>query len=148
MGEVIGIATRLKRRAPMETCQRAEITFDNGVGNDSRGKFRGKRQVTVMSRESWIKVSEELDQDIPWTTRRANVLISGIELENTKGLQLRIGSCLLEITGELVPCERMDEQVAGLTSALAKNWRGGVTCKILKEGLVQKGDEASIGEQL
>ena len=145
MGKVLGIATRVKVKAPMDVCDQASITFEKGVGNDSRGKFRGKRQVTVMSKESWDAVCQDLNNDAPWTVRRANLLISGIELKGTTGQLLRIGDCLLEITGELVPCERMDAQVSGLTNALALDWRGGVTCKILEEGEVRTGDEITIG---
>ena len=147
MGEVLGIATRLKVKAPMDVCDQADITFDKGVGNDSRGKFKGKRQVTVMSKESWDAVCQELNNNAPWTVRRANILISGIELRGTTGQQLRIGDCLLEITGELVPCERMDAQIPGLTNALTSEWRGGVTCKIIEEGKVSVGDKTSIGVQ-
>ena len=61
-------------------------------------------------------------------------LIEGISLEATTGQVLKIGSIELEITGELVPCNRMDEQFDGLTSILEKDWRGGVTCLVKSEG--------------
>lgn len=141
MGKVLGIATRLKTKAPMETCNKASVLFETGVGSDSRGLKKGNRQVTVLSKESWDDVCVELNQTISWTIRRANLLVSGLELENTTGSHLKIGSCLLKITGELIPCNRMDEQVDGLTETLATNWRGGVTCKIIEEGEVNLNDK-------
>jgi len=131
----------------MDTCSSAQVLFDKGVGNDSRGLKKGNRQVTVLGLEGWEKACTELSQEINWTTRRANFLVSGIEFENTTGTLLRIGTCLLEITGELVPCNRMDEQVEGLTNALVPNWRGGVTCKMVEEGEVNVGDEAVLLER-
>ncbi|MBL1280167.1 MAG: hypothetical protein COA33_007840, partial [Fluviicola sp.] len=110
------------------------------VGNDSRGLIKGNRQVTVLTIEDWRIACQEINSDTPWTTRRANLLIENIELKNTKGKVLIIGDVQLEIMGELNPCGRMDEQVAGLTNALLPNWRGGVKCKILKEGKVKEGD--------
>ena len=147
MGEVIGIATREKSKAPMMVHSSAKVSFDNGIGDDSRGLRKGNRQVTVMSSESWDTVCKELDKKIHWTTRRANLIIEGINLENTKGMLLKIGDFTLEITGELNPCNRMDDQVQGLTDALTSNWRGGVTCKILSEGIVNEGDKVTIVER-
>jgi MOSC domain-containing protein YiiM len=148
MGNVIGIAKREKTRAPMKVSSSAKISFENGVGDDSRGLIKGNRQVTVMTQESWADVCGELDCNLEWTTRRANLLIDGIDLENTKGDILKIGNFMLEITGELVPCNRMDEQLNGLTKALVPNWRGGVTCKVLSEGDVKEGDIVTLSERI
>jgi len=145
MGKVIGIATRIEKRAPMVVYASAKITFEKGVGDDSRGLIKGDRQVTVMTQESWTDACEELDRQLHWTTRRANILIEGVNLENTTGNLLKIGNFMLEITGELNPCYRMDEQKQGLTKALTPKWRGGVTCKILSEGVVNEKDEVTLG---
>ena len=144
MGILLDIATREKRKAPMDTHRFATISFANGVGTDSRGKHRGKRQVTVLTQEAWDHVCQLMSQEMPWTTRRANLFIQGIDLINSTGKSLKIGDCLLEITGELEPCNRMDEQYEGLTSLLTPEWRGGVTCKIIQEGVVSKGDKVAL----
>ena len=143
MGNVLGIAARSKSRAPMVVFASANVSFNHGVGDDFRGLTRNDRQITLMSIEGWEAALQELDEDLHWTTRRANILVKGIDLENTTGAVLKVGSFLVEVTGELNPCYRMDEQVAGLTKALAPNWRGGVTCKLLREGIVNEKDQVT-----
>lgn len=144
MGVLLGIATRPVKKAPMEELVSAAVTFEKGVAEDSRGKFRNHRQVTVISSEVWNKVCTEMNKSMPWTTRRANLLVEGIDLEKTTGNRLHFGSCVLEITGELEPCNRMDHQYMGLTNALKDDWRGGVTCKIIQEGKIALGDKVSL----
>jgi MOSC domain-containing protein YiiM len=143
MGNVLGISTRIKSKAPMELFSSAKVSFNHGVGDDSRGLKRNGRQITIMSKEAWEDALSDLGQDLHWTTRRANILVEGIDLENTTGEILKVGSFLVEITGELNPCHRMDEQAAGLTKALTPNWRGGVTCKLLREGIVNENDSVT-----
>ena len=147
MGKVIGITTRIEERAPMVVYASAKVSFNHGVGDDYRGLKQNDRQVTVMSEESWNSVCTSFGRKFHWTTRRANILISGIDLENSTGKLLKIGDFFLEITGELKPGNRMDEEINGLKNALSPNWRGGVTCKILKEGIVNEGDEVMIGDK-
>jgi len=140
MGKVIGIATHEKKRGPMVVYASAKVSLAKGVGDDCRGAIQNDRQITIMTMESWNATCEELDRKLHWTTRRANIIVEGIDLENTKGEFLKIGDFYVEITGELKPCNRMDEQLMGLTKALTPNWRGGVTCKLLSEGMVNEND--------
>lgn len=113
--------------------------MDRGVEDDFRGR-PGDRQVTVLSREAWQRACEELGRELPWTTRRANLLIEGIELQQTTGRELQIGTLVLRICGETDPCGRMDEQAAGLTAALTPEWRGGACCRVITGGTVSVGD--------
>ena len=124
----------------MALCESAKVSFKNGIGYDSRGAMQNNRQITVMTKENWEIICAELKCEIPWTTRRANILIEGLDLTNTTGRHLQIGDFCLEITGEMHPCNRMDEQFDGLTNALTPNWRGGVTGKLIREGDIKLGD--------
>ncbi|MEJ6777085.1 MAG: MOSC domain-containing protein [Crocinitomicaceae bacterium] len=144
MGNLMSIAQRKKSRSLMEELSTSVISFANGVGSDFRGKNKGKRQVTILTEESWNTTSKIYGEKIPWTVRRANLFISGFDLENSKGKKLVIGDVQLEITGELKPCNRMNEQLEGLTEILTFNWRGGVCCKIISEGVVSIGDPISL----
>lgn len=139
MGSLTGIARREQKRAPMETLERAEISKETGVAGDWRGK-PGKRQVTIVSAGAWRDACRELGQEVPWTARRANLLVEGVDLRETTGGILRIGPAKLLINCEVDPCSRMDEQYQGLTRALQPAWRGGVGCTVLEAGSVALGD--------
>lgn len=143
MGRLVGLARRDKKRAEMEILDDAEISEQTGVANDFRGK-PGKRQVTVISAEAWAAACEELGQEIPWTTRRANLLIEDIELPQRTGNVIEIAGVRLLVTMKVDPCSRMDEQFQGLRSALIPEWRGGVACTVLKGGPVCLGDSVSV----
>lgn len=143
MGTLKGIGYKLKKYGVVETAKEAYVGLLTGVDRDIRG-LPGKRQVTVLSEEAFDEACTELGANLPWTIRRANLLISGINLENSKGKSLQIGKVVLEITGETGPCYRMDEQFEGLKDALQPNWRGGVTCRVVSEGYISLGDEVNL----
>ncbi|MFT5365163.1 MAG: MOSC domain-containing protein YiiM [Candidatus Latescibacterota bacterium] len=139
MGKVLQIAIREASRAPMQILDVAQMTTEKGVVGDFRGTVLG-RQVTVVVREAWEAACADLGMDVDWTTRRANVLVEGLDLNETTGKQLNIGDVVLEITGETTPCPRMEEAQAGLQDALASDWRAGVTCVVYTGGEIRVGD--------
>lgn len=143
MGKVEDIARRKKIRAPMETLNTVTVDEKTGLAGDIRGGAL-KRQVTILSAEAWNSVCEELKTELPWTTRRANILVSGIKLPQESGYQIQIGEVLLEVTRQTDPCERMDEQYLGLTNALMPDWRGGVCCSVVRGGNIMKGDKVTL----
>lgn len=143
MGTLTGIARREQKRAPMETLERADISTETGVARDSRGK-PGRRQVTVVSAAAWRNACRDLGREVPWTARRANLLVEGIDLPETTGGILRIGPVTLQVNCEVDPCSRMDEQYPGLTRALQPAWRGGVGCTVLEGGSVALGDSVTL----
>lgn len=139
-----GIAYRTKPKAPMAEIDSVEITCEHGVVPDFRGK-PGKRQVTLLSLQSWQEACAELGVELPWTFRRANLLLDGIRFSATDvGRIIRIGNVELQIMIETDPCPRMDAQHLGLTAALTPDWRAGVCCKVLSGGRIQIGDSVTI----
>ncbi|MDO8860099.1 MOSC domain-containing protein [Haliea sp. E1-2-M8] len=144
MIELCGIAIRARPKAPMETQEWARVTPERGVEGDFRGR-PGKRQVTVMSRQSWTRVCAELGEDLPWMTRRANLFISGIEFTpDDVGNTLHLGDLVLQITCETDPCKRMDQARPGLRAALDPDWRGGVCCRVIAGGEISLGQRVDL----
>jgi MOSC domain-containing protein YiiM len=143
VGRLAGIARRERKRAPMETLDAAEISSVTGVAGDSRGS-PGLRQVTVLSARDWQATCDELGQQVPWTTRRSNLLVDAMDLPREPGRIIAIGQVRLRIGGEISPCSRMDDQVQGLTKALQADWRGGVGCEVLQGGNIRIGDTVSV----
>ena len=96
--------------------------------------------VTVLSVEGWKEACRGINKDLPWTVRRANLLVEGVALEEQVHGRLQVGDLVLEITGECDPCYRLEEQCPGLEDALVPNWRGGVTCQVLTSAIIRLGD--------
>jgi MOSC domain-containing protein YiiM len=142
MPTLAAIAYRNKPKALMTEIDSVEISCEQGVVPDTRGK-PGRRQVTLLSRQSWQDACKELGVELPWTFRRANLLIDGLRFSAADvGRIIRIGGAELQVMIETDPCPRMDAQHQGLTAALLPDWRAGICCKVLKGGTVRLGDSA------
>lgn len=140
MATVRAIAYRTKPKAPMTETGHVQISCEQGLLPDFRGK-PGKRQVTLLSLQSWLDVCDELGAQLPWTFRRANLLVDGLRFSaDDVGRIIRIGDVELQVMLETDPCPRMDAQHQGLTAALVPDWRAGVCCKVIRGGVVQVGD--------
>ena len=128
----------------MRQLTQCELSSERGLHGDFRGRS-ANRQVTVLNLDDWREACSELGVDLPWTTRRANLLIEGVALFDTAGTSLHLGSAILEITGETEPCTRMDEYHEGLRGALSSAWRGGVCCRVVTGGVLNVGALVNLG---
>jgi len=144
MSTLKSIAIKTVPRAPMQVQERAEITIGKGITGDLRGSQAG-RQITILCEAAWQITCDAVNTELPWTTRRANLLVDGVEFgEGDIGRTIRIGEVRLEIMQETYPCSLMDKQHQGLRGALTPKWRGGVCCNVLTAGSIQVGDRVEI----
>ena len=138
MGRVELIWIKRAHRGPMDRVEEATLVADQGIaGSVDRSR---RRQVTLLESEAWAACMSELGVDKDPALRRANILLSGVALAETRGRVLVIGDARLAIGGELTPCERMDEAMPGLQAALRPDWRGGVFAQVLSGGVIRVGD--------
>lgn len=137
-GRLEAIWQKRAHRGPMDAIDVGELVEGLGLAG-SVGRSR-RRQVTIIEREVWDRVQEELQAAIPYSARRANLMISGVALAETRDRLLRIGATLVKIGGHTTPCERMDEAQDGLRRKLAPNWGGGAFAQVMVGGTIRVGD--------
>lgn len=143
MGRVERIWLKRMKGGPMDPRDRATLVAGRGlVGNANQG---GKRQVTILSKEVWERIAATLPEaPRDPSARRANLLVSGVDLANSRGRVLRIGGYRIRIYGETRPCEQMDAAAAGLRAGLSEAWAGGVFGEVLDDGEIRVGDDVTI----
>jgi MOSC domain-containing protein YiiM len=121
---------------------RAEAVPGTGLqGDQKRGRMR---QVTLLAAESWEVAAEELGVTAPPSSRRANVVIRGLDLADTIGRRVRLGPVLIEVHGETDPCEIMDRVAPGLKEALTPHRRAGVFGAVVEGGPIAVGDPVTV----
>jgi MOSC domain-containing protein YiiM len=141
-GTLERIWVKRARKGVMDAAESARLLEDHGVeGNPRHGS---RRQVTIIAREAWEAMMRELGADVDPSERRANLMVSGIDLHDTRGHVLIVGECAIEIGGETRPCERMDDAHPGLREAMKPDWRGGVFGRVLVGGTVRRGDSVEL----
>jgi MOSC domain-containing protein YiiM len=143
-GRVERIWLKRMKGGPMDPQQRATLVAGRGLlGNANQG---GKRQVTILSKETWELITATLPEAPDAAARRANLMVSGVELFGSRGRVLRIGGHRIRIYGETRPCEQMESAAEGLQSGLSEPWGGGVFGEVLDDGEIAVGDEVRLEE--
>ena len=130
-------------RGPMDPVSSARAIVGKGLEGNLGSRIR---QVTILEREVWEQLMRELGVTADPSTRRANILVSGIALADSRGKTLRIGAAELTIAGEVKPCERMEEAVAGLRALMYPNWKGGAFAQVTRAGEIRLGDRVDWAE--
>jgi MOSC domain-containing protein YiiM len=119
----------------------AEVDESGLVGNAERGN---RRAITVISAERWRRAEADLEADLDPGLRRANLLVSGVDLVEARGRVLTVGAVQLTIGRECKPCRLMDDQHPGLKSALDADWGGGAYATVLTPGPLHVGDPVTL----
>lgn len=147
-GVIAGLVRHARPRASMEVLDRVTITPELGVEGDCKGRFkpggRNRRQVTLIERADWDAATASVGADLPWSARRANILVDGLDLPQVPGTVLRIGDVRLMVMVECEPCSRMDALAPGLQAALSADWRGGVCTRVMSGGEIAVGDAIEV----
>lgn len=141
-GRVVAMAVRKGKDESMVDVTEDRAIVGRGLSGDERAS--GKRGITLLSREQWAETMSELSADLPWQTRRANILVEGVDLAGSVGQNLKIGNVELRIWGETRPCALMDEFHMGLKDALKPNMRAGVHGEVVTENVIIVGDSVEL----
>lgn len=124
----------------MDPMSLAQLEEGKGIsGNANRG---GRRQVTVIEQEVWERHMTALDGELDPSRRRANLMISGCALRDSRGRVLRVGECRILIRGETKPCEQMEAALPGLREVMFPEWGGGAFGEVIVGGAIRVGDDA------
>ena len=156
-GRVEALWTKRAHRGVMDAQREVVCVAGKGIeGNTCRSSTR---QVTIIAREQWEAMMRELGAEgdassadganrtpLDPAARRANIMVSGVDLANSRGRVLRLGGVRVRVRGETRPCERMDEALPGLRDAMDPEWRGGAFGEMLDDGLLTVGDAVSWDE--
>jgi MOSC domain-containing protein YiiM len=141
-GEIVNIWIKRAHRGVMDLVNEAQLVENRGLaGNADQGR---RRQITIIDEAAWREAAAETGADVDPSRRRANVMLRGIPLADSRGKLLRLGACLVRILGETRPCEQMEEAQRGLRKALSPNWRAGVFGEIVEGGSIRIGDSAEL----
>ena len=148
VGEVAWIGIRPVKRGELETVQEVHADIVQGlIGDHYQGKSK-KRQVTLIQAEHIAAIASMMDmKSVDPKLLRRNIVVKGINLLALKERQFWIGNALLETTGLCLPCSRMEENL-GAGGYNAVRGHGGLTAKVIREGLIKIGDEVKVNWDL
>jgi MOSC domain-containing protein YiiM len=128
-------------RGRMDSAVRATLVAGRGLrGSADQG---GRRQVTLMDVERWRQLMDQFGAHLDTSARRANLIIEGLDLFESRGRTLRIGAARVLVHGETRPCERMDEALTGLQNAMRERWGGGAFAEVVDGGEIAVGDDVT-----
>jgi MOSC domain-containing protein YiiM len=137
MGEVLHLFTCLVHRFAMQEHEEVEVIKDKGFKGRLNGRPGSNRQVSLIDRETLDKFG------LTPGVVKENITAEGLDFQTLAiGNTLRIGSCVLEITGPCDPCARMDEIRMGLQEEL-RGQRGWLCC-VTEAGKIRRGDRIEV----
>ena len=157
-GRLEAIWIKRAHKGPMDAVSEAELVEGQGLKNNA--DQGGRRQVAILSRERWEEATAGLGAGKPGgeshgesdaagfaidpKDRRANLFVSGLDLEETRGWTLAVGGHRMVIAGETKPCAFMDDICDGLQAAMRPHWGGGAYAQVLDGGTIAVGDRVTL----
>ena len=140
MGRLEAIWIKTSHGGAMDSISEVFLEKNKGLVGDANFG-RSKRQVTIIEKEIFDGLSDRFSGLVKPEMRRANFMVSGIELEATIGRILSVGNLRVKIIGETKPCRIMDDACAGLRDALGTEWKGGVYGCVLNDATINVGND-------
>ena len=143
VGRVEWIGLRSGRQQPIKVATEVEASTDAGLLGDRYAGRDGKRQVTLIQHEHLAVIGSILGIDeVHASMLRRNISVSGLNLLSLKDKRFRIGGAVMEYTGQCHPCSLM-EQAFGPGGYNAVRGHGGITARVIANGMVRVGDDVS-----
>lgn len=144
-GRIEWIGLRRASGEAMDVVAAATLVQDHGLEGDKAGQRAGsRRQVTLIQAEYLPVIAALLGKEgvFPGVLRR-NIVVSGINLGLCKGLGVGINDAVLRVTGDCVPCAKM-ERALGYGGFNAMCNHGGITAVVSAGGRIAVGDEVRV----
>ncbi len=149
-GRLTRILLRPERREPVTDVTEAPVVAGIGLAGDHRARDRSpdpraKRQITLIQAEHLPVVAALLPTggEIDPALLRRNLVVAGINLASLRDRRFTIGDVTLEGTGWCHPCSRMEE-VLGEGGFQAMRGHGGLTARVLTDGVLRVGDAVTV----
>jgi MOSC domain-containing protein YiiM len=140
MARVIHLFRAPKRREPMEELEEARAMKDVGLEGCAHARPQGKRQVLLIDRETL-----DVFELVPGIVRE-NVTTEGIDVNGLAiGQRVLIGEVEFEMSAVCDPCEQIEALRPGLQAAM--QGRRGMLCRVVRGGLLKRGDEIVVMER-
>ena len=140
-GMLEAIWLKTSRNGRMDPVNETTAVKDRGL--EGNADFGRSRHITLIEKEVFDILKNELSDNVDPSMRRANFLLSGIRLQDSKNRILIVGDLRIQIQGETKPCIVMDQSFSGLKDALIPNWMGGAYGRVLNGATVRVGDYVS-----
>jgi MOSC domain-containing protein YiiM len=145
-GAVVWIGLRPGRRDALVPVAQADLEPDAGLVGDHG--YSRTRQVTLIQAEHLPSIAAYLGRkDLDPALLRRNIVVRGINLHALKDRAFRLGTAVLQATGECHPCSRI-EAILGPGGYNAVRGHGGITGRVLTGGQVRIGDSLDVETNL
>lgn len=101
------------------------------------------KAVYLYPAESYARWESDLERDLPYGHFGENLTITGLHEEFVRvGDLIEVGEALLQVTDPRFPCFKLGIKMGRQTflKQFLRSGRSGFYCRVLREGMIQKGD--------
>lgn len=143
-GVILSINISEKKSVKKKPVERAVLIEDKGIEGDAHAEG-GIRQVSLLAYES-IEKMKKLGLDVDSGDFAENITTQGIDLLNLPvGQRLKIGEVILEVTQHGKVCHTKCNIYKTVGDCVMP--REGIFCKIIKGGVIKKGQTIEVVEK-